>query len=162
MIFCQILVFLIELQILFFLRAWSLPPSHVGAIVETIAGLAAGQHVRNHFRVHGPHCNKRLTIFPSSTWDVTNRTLWRHFPPTSTVSKCTPKLNAIAWKGGRFSDEPIHPIPGQLSEKLLPYQLPTRNVHLLSLSHGKAYLFTVYMVFCVRLIYILQSLKSEV
>jgi hypothetical protein len=67
MIFCQILVFLIELEISFHLRAWSLPPSHVGAIVETIAGLAAGQSVRNHFRVHGPHCNKRLTIFPSPT-----------------------------------------------------------------------------------------------
>jgi hypothetical protein len=50
MIFCQILVFLIELEIRFHLRAWSLPPSHVGAIVETIAGLAAGQSVRNHFR----------------------------------------------------------------------------------------------------------------
>jgi hypothetical protein len=44
-IFCQI-----DHEIIFFPRVWSLPPSHVGAIVETIAGLAAGQSLRNHFR----------------------------------------------------------------------------------------------------------------
>jgi hypothetical protein len=49
MIFCQIMAFLIEHELIFHLRAWSLPPSHVGAIVETIAGLAAGQSLRNHF-----------------------------------------------------------------------------------------------------------------
>jgi hypothetical protein len=49
MIFCQRLVFLIELEIIFSLRAWSLPSSHVGAIVETIAGLAAGQSLKIYF-----------------------------------------------------------------------------------------------------------------
>ncbi len=67
MIFCQILVFLIELEIIFHLRAWSLPPSHVGAIVETIAGLAAGQSVRNHFRVHGPDRQKQVKHYDTTS-----------------------------------------------------------------------------------------------
>ncbi len=88
----------------------------------------------------------------------TGQKLWHHFrsvwtchqkgryydvtPINHNVSKCAHQLNDL---GGSSSNKPLHPIPGQLSEKLLPYQLPTCNVHLLSLSHRKASSYLVFL-----------------